>query len=586
MDALENDDPAASLRGRVRAALDWLQRGITLGVLLYGFQGRVPAGHLVLIFLTLPVLRFWLDRTFRRRLLQRRDALWISLRAYPAGARQIPWRAVFFLVVLPSALLYLSPNRCAYDADWWPVMLSASSLSKHATWELSRENHLACPDGGLPYYLTRTPSGIYPAYPSGMVAFAMPVACAARLLGSDPSDYFRHLRLDRWTSAWLSAACLGLFFLIALHLAPPGPAWMTTALLAGGSAMCSTVSQSLWQHGGVIFWYLTVLLLEFQQAQAASRRTTWAQGLALAMMLACRLSSALFIALFGLWVLLRSPRRIPALAMGAALGYLPWAVFYFSIYGNVFGPSTVQLAASSWDVGDFSSWAGVLASPARGLFVYQPWLLLLILVPFCRTERQLPLRGLRLFSLSYFAAHLALISSWGDWWGGTCWGSRLASEMVPIGGLLCLGPIAALWSQAGGRFLLAAVLLMSWSLHLPYVYKPADLAVQTSFARPQRLWSWSRAPFLYWLHDSWLRDGERKGRDRLAAAAAHSPRGGDRSISSAGGTLSLLRITGRTRSAAPGSFDLRAAYKACVSGCSSTSYLPGLRSGASSISTS
>src|SRR5262249_59262564 len=110
-------------------------------------------------------------------------------------------------------------------------------------------------DGQRPYFCRRTSSGIYSSYPLGMVPFVLPVAAAAHLCGADLDQPKVHDRLEKWTAAWLTALCLGLFFHLALQLAPPNPAWMTTVILATGSAMFTPVGQALWQHGGGLFLF-------------------------------------------------------------------------------------------------------------------------------------------------------------------------------------------------------------------------------------------------------------------------------------------------------------------------------------------
>jgi hypothetical protein len=387
-------------------------------------------------------------------------------------------------------------------------MLEAVSLVRQGDWELS--DHVACyagsaysPDGGLPYFLVRTPDGVYSIYPSGMVVFAAPVAALARCVGGDLDSFQVRARLEKWTACWVACACLALFFLLALHRVGPAPALAVTALLATGSVFYSTVGQALWQHGGVILWALAALLLEHRQARRERVALTLLQGAACALMLACRLSSALFVVPFGAWVLLRSPRRALLLAVAAAVAYAPWAWAYASTYGTPFGPSMGQLAGTNFTPHPFRSLLGVLASPSHGLLVYQPWLLLgcAALLPAVRRragERSPCPAGLSAFCVVVVALHLALVSSWNCWWGGACWGSRLASETVPLLALLLLRPVASLWRTAVGRWVLLGVGLLAFLVHLPGTHLrafPLNPSPQDEVACAQ-LWSWAESPFL------------------------------------------------------------------------------------------
>src|SRR5262249_29252129 len=184
--------------------------------------------------------------------------------------------------------------------------------------------------------------GIYSKYPLGMVTFAVPVAAAARLLGADLHRQDVRDHLERWTACWIAAACLALFFLLALHRVAPAPAWVMTALLATGSVFYSIIGQALWQHGGVILGSLAALLLEFRQARQSSVRATLLQGVCCAFMVLCRLSAALFVVPFGLWLLLRSPRRAVLCGAAAALAFAPWAWVQWGLYGTPLGPSEGQ----------------------------------------------------------------------------------------------------------------------------------------------------------------------------------------------------------------------------------------------------
>ena len=224
-------------------------------------------------------------------------------------------------------------------------------------------------------------------------------------------------------------------------------------------------------------------------------------------MIACRLASGLFVVALGLWVLVRAPRRAVLLAVVSAMAYAPWAWLYWSMYGTPFGPSTGQLEASSWTANPLDGLLGVLVSPSRGLLVYQPWLLLAgtLLLPSVR--RCLPAgrapapAGWAGFCAVAVVLHLGLISSWCCWWGGSCWGSRLASEAVPLCALLLLRPLAALWSRAAGRRLVIAAGLLALLLHVPADYLHDNVWNAVVFRDNDNLaalWSWSDAPFLFY----------------------------------------------------------------------------------------
>jgi hypothetical protein len=183
---------------------------------------------------------------------------------------------------------------------------------------------------------------------------------------------------------------------------------------------------------------------------------------------------------------------------------------YQFIYGQPVGPalgfvsgghsSDAQLpGGNAWVPG--RSLAGVLFSPGRGLFVYQPWAALAFLL-LCRTVRGhggLPLpRGWYPFALAFVAFHLGVVGSWRVWWGGSCWGSRLAAEIVPVLGLLAARPIGWLLDRKWGVAVLAVIGVAGAWVHGVAMFTPAlkwNAIPPGVDADPGRLWDWTDPPF-------------------------------------------------------------------------------------------
>ena len=311
-----------------------------------------------------------------------------------------------------------------------------------------------------------------------MFVFALPQAVLARLLAADLLQGGVQDRMEKGVASWLAAVCLGLFFLLALHRADAASAAWMTLFLAVGSGLCSTVGQALWQHGGVLFWMLLALLIELRTYRRPTFAASLLQGVALAMMFACRLPSAVFIATFGMWMLVRSPRRAVLVGLVAIAAYAPWGCYYQAIYGHILGPSIRQLEmfTGNWR----ETLLPLLVSPDHGLLLYQPWILLGLATAIPSVRRRLPHcsqdepSGLCWMCAAAIVGYLALIASWYCWWGGQCWGSRLLVETVPFFALLCLPTVAALRRMIWGRRLLLAMVLLAAFVQLTGVYLKSD----------------------------------------------------------------------------------------------------------------
>ena len=500
------------LRVPLHVWADALQILLLLGTLVAYLRGS--GRHLTaLLLMVLPgVLRFALAPSFRRRLAGGVVEFRRTLELYPHSGCATPWRAVFLFLMLPSAFGFLCNNYVVDAGDTTPVVLTAASLVTEGNCDLDEFAVVGAPgsyaarQGNLPYYLRRVGEHIYSNYPSGMLQFVLPVAAAARLAGADLGSRRVQARVEKWTSAWIAAASLAAFFLIALHLVRPAPAIAATFLFGVASPIFSVIGQALWQHGGVVLWSLIALFIECRSVYRLTYTGLITQGIACSMVIACRLASAVWLIPFIVWVLLRSPRRAVMITACAVIAYVPWAVFYGSIYGRIFGPSTGLLDGCYWSPDWVGGLAGLLVSPARGILVYQPWVLLAAAwcIPPLRHrmtwgEHALMPAGWLWHSVAVILLQLALLSGWRMWWGGHSWGSRLAAEIMPFCALMALQPVALCWQTAAGRRLVVALALFGFALQAPAVYGGAERwnSSPNVDRYPERLWSWSDAPFLY-----------------------------------------------------------------------------------------
>ena len=287
-------------------------------------------------------------------------------------------------VVFPGFLFYMSNGTILGAVDTRPVIPTSVSLVREGDWDLSEFDRrgqaaiLHDRKGDLLKCYQTQGHGIYSAFPSGMVMFAAPVTALARFCRADLQQAVVHLRLEKITASMVAALSLGLFFVTACCLGSAEAAAVTTLLLSVSSAIFTTVSMGLWQHGGIVFWLLAVLVVEFSSAGRPSAWGTVVQGVACAALLMCRPTAALLVVSFGTWILLRSWKRAFRVAAVAAVAYLPCILMYYFVYGNIFGPATINgnMSGSYWKFGRIETLVGVLACPARGLFVYQPWLIL------------------------------------------------------------------------------------------------------------------------------------------------------------------------------------------------------------------
>ncbi|MEI7684239.1 MAG: hypothetical protein WCL32_04380 [Planctomycetota bacterium] len=439
----------------------------------------------------------------RREIRQWFHDVWRLAATNSASAFKARTRLAFLLVVWPAACFMLAWPKSLAMGDSWPVVPTAVALTTQGSLELTSQAASAPPAyfvDGLPYCLRHTPHGVYSGYPQGMVPFAVPTVWAAAAVRA-PLDANRCRRfLERWTATWITALTLGLFFLIALELTLPVSALVATAFLGLGSALLTTNSQALWQQTGIAFWTLLIVLIEFRHARRPVSGGFVIQGFAAAMMLACRPSAMVILVPLAGWRLFHDPRRTSAALLVAGLLFLPWAMLNLNIYGTPVGPTLLtQWRRDAWTQISAESLAGVLVSPGRGLLTYQIWIIAPLLAWMMRTPaspRVGPQGWMACFT-TIIVLEALLTAVWGVWWGGTCWGSRLLADVVPLAGLLV---VPALGRLVQGRYYgtLAALGVAAIVTHWPALCTPA-LALSVDPSDSAHLWDWSCPPYLAFL---------------------------------------------------------------------------------------
>lgn len=155
-----------------------------------------------------------------------------------------------------------------------------------------------------------------------------------------------------------------------------------------------------------------------------------------------RPTNALSVLALTAWVVLCHRRQLGGYLAWAAGVAVPFVVVNVLAYGAPLAPyfSAGRLGATGtfWE-----GLAGTMASPSRGLLWYVP---VVLLVPVGVAVR---LRGRRFDPLDaallgILLAHWLLIASWGDWLGGSAYGPRFFTDVLPIFAYFAILGVAAL----------------------------------------------------------------------------------------------------------------------------------------------
>jgi hypothetical protein len=343
-------------------------------------------------------------------------------------------------------------------------------------------------------------------FPPGMGFLAIPFFLPFVISGAPPLDLAMLVRVGHVAAAFYEVLATLLLWAVLRRILTERAALALVLLYFLGTSVRTVASQALWQHAGVHLAVALALWLVLIERPVALRREFLA-GLATGLGAVVRQTTALlapFIpgAHFGVTVAGgRRANGVIATLAGAAVGALPLVVFNAIVLGD---PFEQGYGAKPFDVGGLGTGLiGLLVSPSRGLFVYEPWAILaiasMIIAAFANTTRGNVSRRISGLLVPW-ALFVLLYATYAEWWGGRVFGPRFLDDLAPV---LIVG---LAWGVKGGWFAygvsrLVLWLLVGWSLLIfnaaAFVYDQSwDTVPVNVNDDPSRLFSWADPQWL------------------------------------------------------------------------------------------
>ena len=523
IDRLRNSPRAMSVTRKTAAALLWggfavtLAGGIDLRILGLGLSLHSPDRTAMAVCLAVAAgVSVWGGDFLRR------ETTLVTGPAAP-GPKLTPAflfaAACFFF--FPAFFLYSSNANRVASWDTAPARYIPLSVMAEGDLDLGEFPELTgSPTSG--YFLRENARGrVYSSYPPGSGLTALPVYALTTAINGWPETARRVEDTEKTAASFLAALACLLFFLAARTLSAPRSSAFATLALAFGTNVYSTCSQALWQHTAGVFWCCAGLFFIARtepDATAAGKTKTSkramaalaAAGLCFASASASRTTNALALSCAGAYVLYRHGiRGAASLCIGALPPLLGLAFYNLSAFGSASGSGyygTAASAGSFWAFPGPGTVAGLLISPARGLFVFSPVLL------FCfygtaralRPSRAVAHRPFYIFCLLTALGLAGTVACWKMWWGGWCFGPRLMCDLLPFAGMLLLPALEAMNENGGRRggglaAVFALSLLLSAAIQAEGVYSQAKEWDRHADIdnNPSRVWDFPDTPLLY-----------------------------------------------------------------------------------------
>jgi hypothetical protein len=424
--------------------------------------------------------------------------------------------------VLPNALLpftLLREGDVDYDeyvfrpADRAPAVLTATTdgnaqrLDSEAYFFRACGQSTATAPPGVPRSKGGPPAPgpndrVCSVFPPGMGLLALPFFLPVVLSGAPALDLAMLLRVGHVAAAFYETLAALLLWAVLRRIASDRAAVMLVLLYFLGTSVRTVSSQALWQHAGVHLAVAIVLWLVVRE-RAPTQRTDFVAGLTLGLGSIVRQTT--FLVGIGLQ---RAPTRLPLVAsfgIGLVLGMAPLFAYNWLAFGT---PTEQGYGIKPFDAPLLQGLAGLLVSPSRGLFVYEPWAALalggFVIAMFAKTTRGHISRQLSVLPVTW-VVFVLLYATYAEWWGGRVFGPRFLDDLAPLlmtglawavnGGWYALGLMRALfWLSAGWSLLIfnAAALVYDQSWDTTPVNVNDD---------PSKIFSWSDPQWLAVLRD-------------------------------------------------------------------------------------
>lgn len=413
------------------------------------------------------------------------------------------------LLFLLTILIYGLNGNTLWSGDSIPARYLPLSLIREFDFDLDEFPFLY--KSKMPYFLTASHGHVVSSYPPWAGVLALPVYLGPALMGVDPTSLLMEDLEKRASMLIVAVSVLVLFFTLR-RMTQPKTAWFVAVIYAFGTSSFSISSQALWQHGPVQL-FLALALFCLVKGLDVPRFLAYC-GFALGCVVIFRPVNLVVALPLMAYIIHKQREQLVGFVL-AGLGPLLLFMAYNSVYfgspfttgfGSIMTPSEVVTTrlSSSFGTPILEGIAGVLVSPAVGLFVYSPVLVFSVIgmVVAWRDPRYVFLRYLSVAPLPL----IIVVSKWKGWWGGDCYGPRLLADVTPILCLLLFPALDYCRGSKTAKYAIIALAALSIGMHSigagrdrnRFAGEKTWVGYYEIGRHPERLWSWRDSPPMYY----------------------------------------------------------------------------------------
>lgn len=420
------------------------------------------------------------------------------------GSREPGRLGTSLLIGLVCLLVYNANGRAITAGDTYPARYLPFAIVQYHTISLNPVAKVAAQGRGAgAFWMLPRPDGrIISLYPVVVPLLVSPLYVPAvgylhRTGWTDGRmDHLARI-MEKLSASLIASLSASLLYLLLRRRATASIALLLTAAYAFGTTTWMISSQALWQHGMGALLVIGALLLLTGSSNAPR---AVAAGLLCGLIAANRPPDVILGAALGVYGLLWASRRHQLLfAAAAALPLAAVLLYNLDVAGNVLGGYGLIGKAAFFSHKMLPGVAGLLFSPTRGLFVFSPFLLFLLLagrtMPRSREERFLTVAMIAAVAIQI------MVYAKADWRGGLSWGPRYMTDLLPFLFWMLVPVASALRGVARITFVVAVgASILIEAIGAFCYFPPIDIPIFAA-DRPQHydvrgVWNWRNAPFL------------------------------------------------------------------------------------------
>jgi hypothetical protein len=422
-------------------------------------------------------------------------------------------RTVALLVALCCLIVYNANGRAITSGDTYAARYQPFAIWKHHTLFLDPVEALVSqgrelptnpltPPGASAYWIVPVRGGHHVSlYPFVVPVLVAPLYLPAVIYVSQQGWTDRNLDvaariMEKLTASLIAALSASLLFLALRRRTTMSDAVLLTVAYAFGTSTWVISSQALWQHGMAQLMVAGAILLITGPCTTARALTA---GVLCGLIAANRPPDAVLAAALGAYALVWAGRRAALVIVAAATPALLVVLYNVTAIGPLAGAYGLLGRPQYFLRHDMrSGLAGLLFSPSRGLFVFSPFLLFLVLAWRHRPHDRAA-RGLTLAMAAAVVVQVALYSLT-DWRAGLSWGPRFLTDLSPMLIWMLVPVVAALGRRGRAVFVTAVCAAIAIEAVGAFAYTGVtDAAIFAVASGPDKLrpaWEWRNAPFI------------------------------------------------------------------------------------------